>query len=129
MDSLIDGNNEKDDIQNAPQSLGSFVSQGLKQMYLEQLFCDATLVVEGRRFPCHRVLLASVSPYFRVMFTSSFKESQDGEVLLKAIAPSIIQSMLNYLYLEEISLTAETAEELFIASSRLQILPLEEIIS
>lgn len=63
------------------------------------------------------------------MFTSSFKESQDGEVLLKAIAPSIIQSMLNYLYLEEISLTAETAEELFIASSRLQILPLEEIIS
>ncbi|XP_050793325.1 kelch-like protein 1 [Gopherus flavomarginatus] len=129
MDSLMDVDNEKDDTQDAPQSLGSFLSQGLKQMYLDKQFCDATLVVEGRRFPCHRMLLASVSPYFRVMFTSSFKESQDGEVLLKAIAPSIIQSMLNYLYLEEISLTAETAEELFIASCRLQILPLEEIIS
>ncbi|TFK07466.1 T-complex protein 1 subunit gamma [Platysternon megacephalum] len=129
MDFLMDVDNEKDDTQDAPQSLGSFMSQGLKQMYLNQQFCDATLVVEGRRFPCHKVLLASVSPYFRVMFTSSFKESQDGEVLLKAIAPSIIQSMLNYLYLEEITLTAETAEELFITSSRLQILPLEEIIS
>ncbi|XP_067417096.1 kelch-like protein 6 [Emydura macquarii macquarii] len=129
MDSLVDGDSEKNDTPEASQSLGSFVSQGLKQIYLNQQFCDATLVVEGRRFPCHRVLLASVSPYFRVMFTSSFKESQDGEVFLKGIAPFTIQSILNYLYLEEILLTAETAEELFIASSRLQILPLEEIIS
>ncbi|XP_039354992.1 uncharacterized protein LOC120381021 isoform X2 [Mauremys reevesii] len=61
MDSLMDVDNEKDDTKDAPQSLGSFLSQGLKQMYLDQQFCDATLVVEGRRFPCHGFFVKNIS--------------------------------------------------------------------
>uniref|UniRef100_A0A452IAT4 BTB domain-containing protein n=1 Tax=Gopherus agassizii TaxID=38772 RepID=A0A452IAT4_9SAUR len=77
----------------------------------------------------HRMLLAAVNPYFRAMFVSSFKESQDGEVLLQDVAPSTVQTILQYLYTEKISVTSETAQAVFVAASRLQILPLLEICS
>ncbi|EMP42087.1 Kelch repeat and BTB domain-containing protein 5 [Chelonia mydas] len=102
---------------------------GLKQLYQDHQLCDATIVAEGKRFPCHRMLLAAVNPYFRAMFVSSFKESQDGEVLLQDMAPSTVQTILQYLYTEKISVTSETAQAVFIAASRLQILPLLEICS
>ncbi|CAM5166159.1 unnamed protein product [Eretmochelys imbricata] len=73
------------------------------------------------------LLVAAVSPYFKGIFTSSFKESQDGEVVLQDMASSIVQTILNYLYMGEISLTKESAQGLFVAASRLQILPLLEI--
>ncbi|KAH1175676.1 hypothetical protein KIL84_022201 [Mauremys mutica] len=74
-----------------------------------------------------RVLLAAVSPYFKDIFTSSCKESQGGEVVLQDMAPSILQSILKYIYTEELSLSLETAPDLFAAASKLQILPLVEI--
>lgn len=77
----------------------------------------------------HRMLLAAVNPYFRAMFVSSFKESQDGEVLMQDMAPSTVQTILQYLYTEKISVTSETAQAVFTAASRLQILPLLEICS
>lgn len=79
-------------------------------------------------FPC-RMLLASVSLYFRSMFTSNFRESRDGEIVLQSVAPSTLESVLNYLYTGEISLSSETAEDLFVAASWLQIHPLEETVS
>ncbi|EMP42086.1 Kelch repeat and BTB domain-containing protein 5 [Chelonia mydas] len=74
-----------------------------------------------------RVLLAAVSPYFKDVFTSFGKESQGGEVVLQDMAPSILQSILQYIYTEELSLSLETAPDLFAAASKLQIRPLVEI--
>lgn len=73
-----------------------------------------------------RMLLAAINPYFRAMFSNSFRESQDGEVLLEDMDPSIVQAVVNYYYTEEIMLLPETAQDLFVAASRLQILPLLE---
>ncbi|KYO35871.1 hypothetical protein Y1Q_0017350 [Alligator mississippiensis] len=103
--------------------------QGLKHLYQARQLCDVTLVAEGKHFPCHRMLLASVSLYFRSMFTSNFRESRDGEIVLQSVAPSTLESVLNYLYTGEISLSSETAEDLFVAASWLQIHPLEETVS
>ncbi|XP_075762534.1 kelch-like protein 6 [Pelodiscus sinensis] len=103
------------------------LSKGLRQLYQHQLLCDATLVCEGKRFSCHRVLLAAASPYFKDVFTRPCKDSQGGEVVLQEIAPTILQSIVQYIYTEEISLTLETASELFAAASKLEILPLVEI--
>ncbi|XP_074874066.1 kelch-like protein 6 [Carettochelys insculpta] len=105
------------------------LSKGIKQLYQHQLLCDAILVCEGRRFSCHRVLLAAASPYFKDVFVSSCKESQKGEVVLQDMAPSTLQSILNYVYTEELPLTPATAPELFAAASKLQIFPLAEICS
>lgn len=77
-------------------------------------------------FPDPRILLAAINPYFRAMFSNSFRECQDGEVLLQDMDPPIIQAVVQYFYTEEIVLTPEIAEDLYEAASRLQILPLLE---
>ncbi len=41
----------------------------------EQL-CDVILEVEGETIPAHRVVLASLSAYFRAMFTGEMAESR-----------------------------------------------------
>ncbi|XP_062822080.1 kelch-like protein 28 [Anolis carolinensis] len=109
-----------------PKPLDHYIRKGLQQLHQEQLLCDTTIVVNSERFPCHRMLLAAINPYFRAMFSNSFRESQDGEVLLQDIDPTVVQAVVNYYYTEEIALTPETAEDLFVAASRLQILPLLE---
>ncbi|XP_058017427.1 kelch-like protein 2 [Ahaetulla prasina] len=106
--------------------LDHYIREGLEQLHQEELLCDTTIVAKGERFPCHRILLAAINPYFRAMFSNSFRESQDGEVLLQDMDPSIIQMVVQYYYTEEIELTPEVAEDLYEAASRLQIIPLLE---
>ncbi|KAK9403030.1 kelch-like 9 [Crotalus adamanteus] len=127
MDSLKDSD-EEDGLEKPLQSHETYLCQGLKQLYQSQQLCDVTLGVEGKSFPCHRMLLASVSPYFRDLFTSGSCESQNGEILLEDMTASTLHSLLDYLYTEELSLSAETAQDLFTAASKLQILPLKETV-
>ncbi|XP_063001449.1 kelch-like protein 3 [Elgaria multicarinata webbii] len=108
-----------------PRPLG--LSQGLAELYMEELLCDATLVADGHRFPCHRALLAAISPYFRDIFISTWEESNGKEVLLKDVAPSVVESILKYIYTEEIALTLDLAPCLFAGASQLQIVPLQNI--
>jgi hypothetical protein len=41
---------------------------------------DVILVFEGKRIPCHRIVLASQCDYFRAMFRSGLKESSAQEI-------------------------------------------------
>ncbi|XP_060115258.1 kelch repeat and BTB domain-containing protein 2-like [Heteronotia binoei] len=120
---------EADSIQADMLSLKHSIIQGIQQLYQTQQLCDVTLVAEGRMFPCHRPVLASVSFYFRRMFASSFKESQEQEIVLKELSHSSLQTLLDYIYTGELVLTSELAEELFTAASRLQVMPALQIIS
>ncbi|KAM6434205.1 kelch-like protein 24 [Liasis olivaceus] len=124
MNSPLD--REEDLVGEELRPLDHYIREGLKQLYQEELLCDTTIVVGGERFPCHRMLLAAINPYFRAMFSNSFRESQDGEVRLQDMDPSIVQAVVRYYYTEEVVLTPEMAEDLFEAASRLQILPLLE---
>ncbi|XP_054857762.1 kelch-like protein 6 [Eublepharis macularius] len=116
----------EEDMEDEPKPLDHYIREGLKQLYQEQLLCDTIIVAGGEQFPCHRMLLAAINPYFRAMFSSSFRESRDGEVLLKDMDPAVVQMVVNYYYTEEIALMPEMAQDLFVAASRLQILPLLE---
>ncbi|XP_007440520.2 kelch-like protein 41 [Python bivittatus] len=108
-----------------PRPLG--LKEGLTEMYQEKLLCDVTLVADGQRFPCHRALLAAVSPYFRDVFVKGGQECQEKEVLLQNVSPSIVQNILRYIYTEELALTPELAPFLFTGASQLQITPLQNV--
>ncbi|XP_077788732.1 kelch-like protein 38 [Podarcis muralis] len=108
-----------------PRPLG--LTQGLAEMYEEELLYDATLIADGQRFPCHRVLLAAISPYFRDIFINTWKESGGKEVLLQEVSPFVIENILKYIYTEDITLTPELAPHLFAGANRLQIIPLQNL--
>ncbi|KAL7978606.1 hypothetical protein Chor_005588 [Crotalus horridus] len=108
-----------------PRPLG--LKEGLTEMYQGELLCDITLVAEGQKFPCHRALLAAVSPYFRDVFIKGGKELEGTEVQLQGVSPSIMQNILKYIYTEELALTPELAPLLFTGASQLQITPLQTV--
>ncbi|XP_054840506.1 kelch-like protein 12 [Eublepharis macularius] len=124
MDSQRDSD-EEDGTEKTLQSHETYLCQGLKQLYQAQQLCDVTLQVEGKSFPCHQMLLASVSPYFRDIFIHS--NGLPKEFQLEGMASSTLHNLLNYLYTEELFLTQQTAQDLFSAAGKLQILPLKEI--
>lgn len=47
------------------------LSCGLTDSLRTSLFADVQIEVEGETFDCHRIILASMSHYFKTMFTSS----------------------------------------------------------
>lgn len=76
-----------------------------------------------------RVLLAAVSPYFRAMFTSPLVESRLTEIRLEEVTPSVMETVIQFVYTGEAGLSLDTAEDLFVAANRLQVMPLQDLCS
>ncbi|RXM35033.1 Kelch-like protein 17 [Acipenser ruthenus] len=113
-EALSDSDSEEEDFPDeSSKSLGDYITQGLKQLLNAQQLCDVTLAVEGKKFMCHRVLLASVSPYFRAMFTSPLAESRLAEIRLEEVTPEVVQTVVHFIYTGEAGLNPDTAEDLF----------------
>ncbi|KAI1894071.1 hypothetical protein AGOR_G00130210 [Albula goreensis] len=127
---LSDSDSEEEDFpDDSTTPLGDYITHGLKQLLDAQLLCDVTLLVEGKKFMCHRVLLAAVSPYFRAMFTSPLVESRLTEIRLEEVTPSVMETVIQFVYTGEAGLSLDTAEDLFVAANRLQVMPLQELCS
>ncbi|XP_037659117.1 kelch repeat and BTB domain-containing protein 12 isoform X2 [Choloepus didactylus] len=59
---------------------------------------DVILIAEGEKFPCHRLVLAAFSPYFKAMFTCGLLECTQREVILHDITAESVSVVLNYMY-------------------------------
>ena len=46
------------------------LTAGLGQSWRTAAFSDIDVVVDSRTFPCHHIVLAAMSHYFRTMFNS-----------------------------------------------------------
>ncbi|KAG7277037.1 hypothetical protein CRUP_025447 [Coryphaenoides rupestris] len=127
---LSDSDSEEEDFpDDSTTPLGDYITHGLKQLLDAQQLCDVTLLVEGKKFMCHRVLLAAVSPYFRAMFTSPLVESRLTEIRLEEVTSSVMETVIQFVYTGEAGLSLDTAEDLFVAANLLQVMPLQELCS
>ena len=82
--------------------------------------CDVVLVVGEERLPAHRVILASLSAYFRAMFTGEMAESRKKEIVINGIEPSALKALVDYAYTACIQLTEDNVQSLLAAASALQ---------
>ncbi|XP_077167685.1 kelch-like protein 24a isoform X2 [Paroedura picta] len=94
-------------------------------MYQGALLYDTTLIVNLEPFRCHRTLLAALSPYFRELFTSTWPNGR--EIELTNVDPSTMETILQYIYTEDIVLTTQEAPDIFAGASQLQIVPLQDL--
>ncbi|KAM3856998.1 kelch-like protein 41b [Diretmus argenteus] len=101
----------------------TLLQDGLKELLNENKFVDCTLKVGDRSFPCHRLIMAACSPYFReIFFTEDGKEVENTkEVVLDDVNPSILAMVIQYLYSAEIDLTDDNVQDIFAVANRFQI--------
>ena len=59
---------------------------------------DVVIIAEGEAFPCHRLVLAAFSPYFKAMFTCGLLECTQREVVLHDITAESVAVLLRYMY-------------------------------
>jgi len=60
--------------------------------------CDIEFIVEGERFPAHRVVVAAVSAPFKKLLMGGMKESTSKEIHIKDITKSAWALVLKFIY-------------------------------
>uniref|UniRef100_A0A8C1XGD3 Kelch-like family member 41b n=1 Tax=Cyprinus carpio TaxID=7962 RepID=A0A8C1XGD3_CYPCA len=101
----------------------TLLQDGLKELLNENKFVDCTLKIGDRCFPCHRLIMAACSPYFRELFFSEDGKEKESskEVVLDDVDPNIMDMIIQYLYSAEIDLTDDNVQEIFAVANRFQI--------
>ncbi|KAI1701849.1 BTB/POZ domain-containing protein [Ditylenchus destructor] len=88
------------------------LSDQFEHLYESSELSDVTLVVEGKRFPVHKLVLAARSSYFRGMFYGGLRESQDNEVVLHEVSADNFEIILRYVYTGSVSLDGPNTSQL-----------------
>lgn len=96
----------------------------LSELLESGTFCDVTFNIGCQNFPCHRVIVASYSPYFQALLGHKFRENYQDTIPLSNIDSFIFSLLLQYMYSGKIEIDDERVHDLFVASDMLQ---LEEV--
>lgn len=99
----------------------SLLLDGLCELLENDKFVDCVLKIKEQNFPCHKLVLAASSPYFKAMFLSDMEESKKREVVLKDVEPHIMGMILRYIYTCDINLTEKNVQDIFMAANMYQI--------
>ncbi|XP_016894831.1 kelch-like ECH-associated protein 1A isoform X1 [Cynoglossus semilaevis] len=89
-----------------------------------EMLCDLVLHVTYKEktvdFKVHRVVLASCSPYFRAMFTSSFRERHATEITLPDVSPQVVGMLIDFAYTSHITVGEECVLHVLLGAMRYQ---------
>ncbi|XP_056149941.1 kelch-like protein 40a [Lampris incognitus] len=99
----------------------TLLQDGLCDLLENEKFVDCVLKIQDKEFPCHRLVLAASSPFFKAMFLSDLEESKKREIVLKDVQPSVMGMILRYLYTSDINLTEQNVQDIFMVANMYQI--------
>ncbi|KAL2080978.1 hypothetical protein ACEWY4_022831 [Coilia grayii] len=98
----------------------TLLQDGLKELLNENKFVDCVLKVGDRSLPCHRLIMAACSPYFRELFFGA-EDTKDKEVVLEDVDASVMDMIIKYLYSADIDINDENVQDVFTVANRFQI--------
>ncbi|KAG7457085.1 hypothetical protein MATL_G00242790 [Megalops atlanticus] len=102
--------------------LSSELQGGLERLRLESSLTDVTLHVQGEDFPCHRVVLAAASHYFRAMFCNDLREKHEDRILIQGVDAETMRVLLDYTYTSKVLITKHNVQKTLEAASLFQFL-------
>ncbi|KAL0619368.1 Kelch-like protein 7, partial [Plecturocebus cupreus] len=111
----------------ASQSAGIAGVRNHTQPPFLKTLCDVILMVQERKIPAHRVVLAAASHFFNLMFTTNMLESKSFEVELKDAEPDIIEQLVEFAYTARISVNSNNVQSLLDAANQYQIEPVKKM--
>lgn len=95
--------------------------QGLNLLRQHHELCDIVLQVGDVKIHAHKVVLASISPYFKAMFTGNLSEKENSQVEFQCVDEAALQAIIEYAYTGTVFISQETVESLLPAANLLQI--------
>ncbi|CAG5897124.1 unnamed protein product [Menidia menidia] len=110
-----------DPVQQPRMYQQTLLQDGLCDLLENDKFVDCVLKIQDKDFPCHRLVLAASSPFFKAMFLSDLEESKKREIVLKDVDPSVMGMILRYLYTSDINLTEQNVQDIFMVANMYQI--------
>lgn len=119
--SEMEENAMRDDLKLFQSTL---LQDGLKELLKENRFIDCVVKIGDRSLPCHRLIMAACSPYFRdLYFTEDGKEKSgtNPEVVLENVDASVMDAIINYLYSADIDITDDNVQDVLAVANRFQI--------
>ena len=84
------------------------------------LYTDICIKVGKKCFQAHRLILSCYSSYFKTMFETEMKEKYADIVTIDGVEASSLESLLNFIYTEEIGINQQNVFDLLAASDYLQ---------
>lgn len=96
------------------------INQFLYDLWRSQQMCDIIIKVNGKEFHAHKLALAAHSE----KFTSRYCEEAPltiSEVIVPNASPDAVEILINYIYTNELTLTAENIESVIICARQLGI--------
>ncbi|XP_053124814.1 zinc finger and BTB domain-containing protein 8A isoform X2 [Hemicordylus capensis] len=95
--------------------------QQLNEQRRQELFCDCSILVEGKVFKAHRNVLFACSGYFKMLLSQGSKDaSQPATATFQAFSPETFSVILDFVYSGKLSLTGQNVIEVMSAASYLQ---------
>ncbi|XP_005106423.1 kelch-like protein 24 [Aplysia californica] len=99
----------------------------IERMRADTSYSDLVIAIDDLKFPCHKVILAAGSPYFKSMFASGMEESRKREIELKQIDPLVFGQVIQFIYTGNVEISSTTVQDLFTQAQLFQINPLVEL--
>ena len=98
-----------------PENIGSWIFNSKK-------FCDFKIICNGKTFECHKIVLSCQSDVFDTMFANmNMAEAKSGEVEVNDIKAEVMETMLYFLYNQEIKDTKLITGQLLLAADKYNI--------
>uniref|UniRef100_A0A803XLP0 Zinc finger and BTB domain containing 8A n=1 Tax=Meleagris gallopavo TaxID=9103 RepID=A0A803XLP0_MELGA len=93
----------------------------LNEQRKQDLFCDCSILVEGKVFKAHRNVLFASSGYFKMLLSQSSKDtSQPTVATFEVFSPETFMVILDFVYSGILPLTGQNVIEVMSAASYLQ---------
>ncbi|KAK3796475.1 hypothetical protein RRG08_009252 [Elysia crispata] len=103
------------------------VMSALGGLWRRRLYTDLTLVVEGKAIRCHKIILASASPYFHTRLFTGRRESPIEKIFVTHVSRCIMEDVMDFIYTGECTIDCDNAEEILTAASLFQIPSLHDM--
>lgn len=107
----------------------SRVAKKLSDVFVHQLDCDVQFLLEGSEIiGGHTNILSTMSPAFASMFKTKTNKNQSSQVVVNGVQGDVFKNLLRYVYSGRLwqALTIDTAQKLFLAALKFDIIELQE---
>ena len=96
----------------------------MAQLWYNKQFCDVHLLVTDRldapktAVLAHKIVLAAAVPYFKAMFDSQMKETEEKEIVLHDHTALAVKILVEYCYTGKVKITPQTAQDLLVTADK-----------